>query len=304
MHAPGVLLRGVLAAALLAASAPPHAAGAPSVVVSIKPVHGLVAGVMEGVGAPQLLLSGSSSPHTQGLKPSQAAALEHADLAVWVGPLLELFLRKPLGQMDAAGRVLTLSSLPGIRMLPAREGGAWDAADHPGHRLDPHLWLSPDNALVIVDAVAGRLATLDPTHRASYLANAARTVERIRATDAAIAARLAPVRDVPYVVFHDAYQYFESHYGTRAVGAVSVSPDRAPGAKRLAALRERILSLRVACIFSEPQFEPRLAGTLTAGTPVRSAVLDPLGATVEAGPDAWFSVVEALAFNLLACLSR
>ena len=294
---------------LLLAPASPSRAEPPLVVVSIKPVHALVAGVMQGVATPALLMPGAASPHAQSLKPTQARALEHADLVVWVGESLELFLRRPLAGRSGSPGLLTVSQLPELHTLPARRAGEWHSHGQTesglgphASALDPHLWLDPHNAERVVAAVAARLKRLDPGAATRYEANAKALTTRIRALDERIDAQLSDVRKQPYVVFHDAYQYFEHRYGTRAVGALTVSPDRAPGARRLKQLRERIRRLEVRCVFAEPQFEPRLVQTLVAGTGVRSAVLDPLGSDLDTGPEAWFQIMSNLATNLSACL--
>jgi len=309
------LLPACLAAAVLACTAPAAAGvrGTPSVFVTVAPVHGLVAGVTRGVTEPRLLLEGGASPHQFALRPSQARALQEADLVVWVGEALETFLARTLAEPRPGQRVLELMRSPGVQVLPARAGGAFDdhahGAAHLGHRHgghqqgDPHLWLDPDNAVAITHAVAAALVRIDPAHATRYRANAADQERRIEALDAELAALLEPVRTVPFVVFHDAYQAFERHYGLNAAGAVTVAPGRAPGAARMVALGERIRALGARCVFTEPQFEPRLVRTLVEGTGARVAVLDPLGAGVEPGPDAWFRIMRELARSLRDCLA-
>lgn len=293
------------------------AAGAtpPRVVVTVMPVHSLVAAVSVGVTEPVLLLAGGVSPHHYALRPSQVRVLQDADLVVWVGPTLETFLTRTLHARGHPGSVMTVMTLPGITVDPTRPAGPFLApsadtpsparhgsAGHHEHHQDPHIWLDPDNAKTIVDAVAAALAALDPDNAARYRHNAGGLHERITALDASMARTLAPVRDVPFVVFHDAYHGLERRYGLHAAGSVTVSPGRAPGAARLVALRRRIIDLGARCVFSEPQFPPQLVDTLVEGTGARSAVLDPLGADLEPGADAWFTLMERLAASLADCL--
>ncbi|MFQ5774913.1 MAG: zinc ABC transporter substrate-binding protein [Kiloniellaceae bacterium] len=298
---------------VLAAAGRPGAA-APKVVASLKPVHSLVAGVMAGVGEPYLLVQGGATPHAYSLRPSAARALSAADLVVWVGPALEGFLVKPLDALAGRARILTLIREPGMTLRAIRLSGLWEHEAHAaaegegdaGARargaVDPHVWLDPANARRIVEASAAALAELDPGNGAAYRANAARLGARLDALDAALRARLAPVKDAPFVVFHDAYQYFERRFALNAVGAFALSPERPPGVRRLARIRARILDLGVACVFAEPQFEPALVRAVSAGAPVRIAALDPLGAALAPGPEAYFRLMEALADNLVACL--
>ncbi|MSP66612.1 MAG: zinc ABC transporter substrate-binding protein [Alphaproteobacteria bacterium] len=277
----------------------PAMAAAPKVVVTIKPVHALVASVMAGVGEPVLLITGAGSPHTYSLRPADAQAIGAAAVVVWVGPALEAFLQKPLRVLGAGARLITLMQDAGLDLLPVRAGGA----DH-GHAeaMDAHVWLDPANAILIVRHVAAVLGAVDGANAARYQANTEPAVAAITALDQAIAARLAGVRDRPYVVFHDAYQYFERRYGLAAAGAITVSPERPPGAKRLHEIRSRIIALKAGCVFAEPQFAPPLVATVIGGTGARAGVLDPLGSAEPAGPGAYLGLLRTLAHNLGDCL--
>jgi zinc transport system substrate-binding protein len=178
-------------------------------------------------------------------------------------------------------------------------GGHDDGAAH----TDAHLWLDPRNALQIVALVADALADLDPERAALYRANAQRTAARLTQLDADLAAILDPVKDRPFIVFHDAYQYLEKRYGLTTAGAITVAPDRKPGARRLQEIRERLQADGVACVFAEPQFPPDVVTTLTEGTGVRAAIADPLGASLEPGPDLYPALMRTLARSLAECLT-
>ena len=290
-------------AAVLALISPAASDAAPRVAVSLKPLHALVAGVMEGVGTPELILRGAGSPHAYSLRPSEARLLEEAEVIFWVGGSLETFLEKPIAALGAKARVVAALRAPGVVLLPAREGGVWDGhATHGEAEHDAHLWLDPANAKAIARAAAAALGQADPAHRERYAANAAGLAARIDALDAELAALLAPARGVPYVVFHDAYQYFERRYGLGAAGSIAVSPERAPGARRVREVREKIRRLGARCVFGEPQFPPSLLATLTEGTSARTGELDPLGAALAPGPGAWFELMCALGASLAGCL--
>jgi zinc transport system substrate-binding protein len=294
-----------LIAAWLALAALP-AAAAPDVVVGIKPIHSLVAGVMAGIGEPALIVSGGVSPHEYALKPSDAARLESADMVFWIGPIFEGFLAKPLAALARKAEVVELDRAPGVTLLPAREGGAWEE-DEPRHAASPrqedgHLWLDPENAAAIVRLAVVRLSARDPANAARYAENGRALLERIAALDARLRARLAPVRAVPFVVFHDAYQYLERRYGLAAIGSITVSPEHLPGARRLQTIRGKIVALGARCIFSEPPFTPRLVDTVAAGTAARTGALDPEGAALAPGPDLYFRLMDGLADGLVHCL--
>lgn len=304
------LLTGTISA-LVATTALPARAEAPKVVVSIKPIHSLVASVMHGVGEPVLLVRGGASPHSYTMKPSDAKALSAADLVVWVGPELEGFLEKPLQANAPKATRLTLMDLKSLALLQAREGGAWEAHDH-GHEqhghadeheeLNSHIWLDPADARAIVTATADALAAKDPADAEAYRTNADRTLQALDALDAELKATLAPVKDKPFVVFHDAYQYFEARYDLSAVGSITVSPDRRPSAKRLSAIRAKIAGLNAACVFSEPQFEPTLVRTVVEGTKAKTGVLDPEGADLPEGEALYPTLMRNLAASLRGCL--
>ena len=308
MTAPG---RGAIAAALLGvALAPSLAIAAPDVVVSIKPIHSLVAGVMAGIGEPQLIVAGSSSPHVYSLRPSDARKLERAQLVFWVGPILEGFLEKPLTALADKAAIVELDRSPSVALLPARRGGDWEAdEDEHTHAAsaaeqDGHLWLDPENAKAIVQLAKAKLAALDPANAARYAGNAAAVARRLDALDAYLRQSLAPVRGRPFVVFHDAYQYLERRYGLKAIGSITVSPEHLPGAQRIRAIHAKVAALGTTCVFSEPQFEPRLVETVIEGTQARTGVLDPEGASLRAGPELYFTLMDGLADGLATCLGR
>ncbi len=301
-----------LLALALAAAAPAQAA--PRVVTSILPLHALAAGVTEGVSEPQLLLDPEDSPHTYTMRPSEGRAVRNADLLLYISPHLETFLQPAVEALGDDAVVLTAAELDGIQLHPGRGGEAGhdhgeaghdhgESGHSEAHQMDYHLWLNPANAGVIVAALAEALAELDPEHAATYRANAEALRERLAELDARLRERLAPVRDVPYVVFHDAYQHFERRYGLNSVGAITLHPEQPPGARHTAELRRHIRELDAVCVFSEPQFQPAIVRSLVRGLEVRAGELDPIGARLEPGPEAYFRLLEGLAEDFRDCLA-
>ena len=319
-----------LAAAIIASAAllsPAQAAQdlAPKVVASIKPIHSLVAAVMEGVGTPDLIVKGAASPHTYSMKPSDAAALQAADIVFWAGDDLEAFLVKPVATLATNAKVVEMIDAPGLKTLPFREGGPFEphvdgdepaghdetghaaAAGPDGHHhsnTDMHFWLDPENAKAMAEAIETTLAAVDPVHEAIYRANTDKLDARLDALTATIKAELQPVAKKSFIVFHDAYQYFEQRFGVTAAGSITVSPEQIPGVQRVTAIQAKVKELGATCVFAEPQFEPKLVSVATENTKARSGVLDPEGAALKDGPELYFQLIGDLASSLKSCLSQ
>jgi len=299
-------------AALLALASCRAPIDGPEVVVTIKPIHALVAGIMEGVGEPALLMDGMVSPHAYQMRPSDAGFLAGASLVVWVAPSIEGAMPAALEMLPGEARIVEVSTLEGLLLLPIRESGIRIGERDSDHQhtesldsaWDAHVWLDPVNAIVITEAIAEELAAIDPPNAERYRQNSARQVEQLAALDEELRLALAPVRDVPFITFHDAFQYFEEAYGLTNVGSVAISPERAAGGRTVMELRELILSEGAVCVFAEPQFEPRLLNALTEGTVTRAGTLDPLGEEVFAGPDAYAQIMRNLADAIVLGVHR
>lgn len=304
-----------------------------NVIASIKPVHSLVAAVMKGAGEPTLIVEGAGSPHTYSLKPSQAAALQDADVIFWIGDQLETFLEKPIETIGEKTKAVELIGSQGLETFGFREGGAFEKhlhddeeaghdedhadADHEeehaeeeGHEhehdhgeVDMHVWLDPMNAKAMAHEIAETLAAADPDNAALYEANAAGLSDKLDGLTAELTAELKPVKDAGFIVFHDAYQYFEHRFGLNAAGSITVSPDVMPGADRLREIQAKIRELNATCVFAEPQFEPKLVTVATEGSEAQTGVLDPLGAAIKPGPDLYFEVLRGMAASFKGCLS-
>jgi zinc transport system substrate-binding protein len=291
----------------------------PSVVTTIKPLHALVAAVMGDLGTPALIVKGAASPHSYSLKPSDAQALQAANLVFWTGHGLELFLEDSIDTLAPKATIVELSKATGIELLPPRETGTFEHHDHDeeehageahadehehGEEQDLHFFLDPANAKVMVATIADSLVAADPEHADTYRANAAKETADLDALIAETEASLAPIKDRPFVVFHDAYQYFEKRFGLNVAGSVTLSPEIAPGADRINEIRAKLKTLDAACVFAEPVFEPRIVNVLTEGTTAKQGVLDPEGANLDEGPGLYRQLIENLATSLKACLAQ
>ncbi|MGP1257121.1 MAG: zinc ABC transporter substrate-binding protein [Kiloniellales bacterium] len=347
---------GLLSAAVLLSS-PALAEQGPGVVTSIKPVHSLVAAVMEGVGTPHLIIEGGGSPHTYSLRPSDARALEQAEAVFWIGPDMETFLVRTIDELAPQAQHVALQEVEDLIRLEFREGGPFEAHVHGDHEhhdhdraghdhaashshdhsesdghdhshdhdhahendhqhehghghahghsaFDGHYWLDPVNAQHFVRRIAEVLIDVDPDHAETYRQNAAATDRRLSELTEEMATMLSPVADRPFIVFHDAYQYLEARFDLNTVGSITISPEVAPGAGRIAEIRNRIDELEAVCIFAEPQFEPRLVNLLVEETTARSGVLDPLGSDLSDGPALYFDLMRRNAEALRNCLQE
>ncbi len=278
------------------------------VIASIKPLHSLVSYVMDGVGTPDILVDGSSSPHTFQLKPSHASMLQEADIVFWIGEDLESFLETPLESIAKNSKHITLMESDEIELLKFREKNIFgdhdehDDHDEHGHahgEYDIHFWLDPEIAKTIVKIVTRELSEIDPANSSAYNSNSAKALKEIDQLINDVKSKIN--RDAKYVVFHDAYQYFEKRFGVEVIGALTVNPEVLPGAKQLAEIREVIEHENVNCLFSEPQFNPSIAETIARDTGVKAAIIDPLGAKLDPGKDLYFDLIGDIASSFKSC---
>ena len=304
------------------------------VVTSIKPVHSLVSAVMEGVAKPSLLVDGAASPHTYSLKPSQAEQLQNADIVFWMSHDLEAFLENSIENIAQKAVSVPLIESHDLTLLNFREGGAFDAHGHDDDHddkhddkhdddkhdddkhddhddkhddrdeMDPHVWLDPQNAKALVHEIEEQLAKIDPNNAEIYKTNVSIIMKKLDKLTNEIDANLEPIRGRGYVVFHDAYQYFEKRFGISAIGSITVSPEVMPGAERVRELRKKIKELDATCVFSEPQFEPKLVATVTENTNAGNGILDPLGTSLENGPTLYFELIRNMAKSFKDCLMK
>lgn len=310
-------MRLPLFAVLLAAS--PAAAEVPHVVADIPVVQSLVAQVMGDLGQPAVMLGQGGNAHTYQMRPSEAAALQKAQLVVWIGPELTPWLERAI-EGNPGAKLLTLLDLPQTvrhdfgeaaedaqehNHAGAEEAGAPDDGNDQHHTgVDPHAWLEPLNAEQWVDAIATELSALDPDHAAQYAANAASAHASIAATDGEVKAMFNAAPKAPVVFFHEAYGYFADHYGLDVAGNIALGDAASPGAARLGEIRDALQHEGVVCVFPDAQHDPKLAVTLAEGTGVRvGAALDPSGSTTEPGPELYQAVILGLGRNISDCLA-
>lgn len=287
------LLRRLAGALLLLAA--PLAAAAPAVLVSVKPLQMVAAGVSAGVGEPELLIPAEASPHGYALKPSQALRLHGAKLVFWVGPGLESQLAASLRALPAGVRVESVLSWPELAALPSRgQDGA-----HGHGALDAHVWLDPARAAKLVRRMGAVLAEVDPGQASAYAANAAALAARFEALDAELAARLKPLAGRRFWVYHDGYQYFERRYGLTLAGALNQNPELP---LKPAALLRLDGERQARCLFLDAQYRQTSLARMLSGLDLRLVELDPMGRALAADASGYEALLRGMAEGFAGCL--
>lgn len=295
----------------------------PHVVVTIKPIHSLVTGIMEGIGEPELLMEGDSSPHHTQLKPSEEQKLYGAQVIIWVGDIYEGGLKRRLENIQGSVQIITIAELEGIQLYPYRQFKDKDGHTHGGqpccdhthghsangdhhHEIsgkDGHLWLAPNNAALLVTQIAKKLATLDIKHASLYMANSKKVLSKIQALAVDIKNDLKDVKGKPYLTFHDFTQYFDRYFGTNCVGVIRLDPNVEPSPKHLREIQLQIDAKSVNVLFAEPQFDDKVIKMLVKDSNIRPAQLDYLGYGLEKGPELYFEMMRRLSLDMSAALS-
>ncbi|HHQ4563379.1 zinc ABC transporter substrate-binding protein ZnuA [Aeromonas veronii] len=301
--------------ALLAVSLPVRAI---EVLTTIKPLGFIAAAITDGVSEPKVLLPTGASPHDFSLRPSDIRNINSAGLVVWVGPELEGFMAKPLANHPHA---LALTQVEGMPLFNYATQDSHDSHDHDDHDhaahghgdhdegheghhhegVDPHIWLGPTQAKVIAKAIASELGKLDPANQARYDANLAAFDTKVDAKDKVIAGQMKAVNEKGYFVFHEAYGYWERHYGMSSKGHFTVSPERRPGAKTLVDIRKALEEKQASCIYAEPQFSPAVIESVARNTGAKVLLLDEVGEQVPLGPDGYPQFMQQLADAFAQC---
>ena len=280
------------------------------VVTSIKPIHSLASYLMQGIGSPSLIVEGSNSPHNFTLKPSHAKMLQQADLVFWVGENLETPLEKPIKSISKKSKVIELLEINGLKKLEFREKNIFDGHDDHGHKKkddhghahgdhDPHIWLDPSNAKVIAKKMTKELVSLDKENAKTYKENSKKLIKEIDLLIKDI--KNNTNKNASFIVFHDAYQYFEKKFRVNAIGALTVNTDILPGAEQLKDIRNVINKKKAKCIFSEPQFNPNIINAIAKDTNIKTGILDPLGSTLPADKNQYFMLIKNISNSLKPC---
>ena len=289
-----------------------------NVVVSIKPYHSLVSGVMLGVASPKLLLKGNLSPHSYSLKPSDAEGLQNADIIFWGGENLEVFLAKPLSSLSKKAKVVSMFEMNGLKLKlfrPVNHIGKYenyesyisnlpnDQDSKQKSAVDPHIWLDPENTKVIIKGIVNILSETDPLNAQIYQRNGEKIKVRLNELDQHLSSEMSEISNRTYLVLHDAYQYFENRYQLKNAGSITLNLGHFLGVSRLKKVQNMIKKNEVFCIFTEPQYSQKLVVTLIKGTSVKKGILDPIGSDLKPGPELYFDLMKNLSISLKSCLN-
>ena len=291
-------------------------ADVPQVTTDIPVTHSLVTRVMAGIGTPDLIVNRGASPHDYSLRPSNAASLEAADVVFWISNGLTPWLDDALNTLARNAKVIELMDAKGATVLPFREGATFETHSHrhkhdeDGHdkdehatvNIDPHGWLDPDNGKTWLDVIATELSKIDPENTDIYFDNVSQGKTDIDAVISEIDATLATFRGTNFIVYHDAYQYFERRFDVLAAGSISMGDVSDPSPARIAEIRQTVEELDMTCVFSEPQFNPELVATVVDGTKARARVIDPLGTRLALGADFYLNLLRNIAQTMASCL--
>ncbi|MEH0834196.1 zinc ABC transporter substrate-binding protein ZnuA [Pectobacterium cacticida] len=334
-------IKNALIAGVLLASVMSISTASAAIITSIRPLGFIASAIADGVTPTEVLLPDGASAHDYALRPTDVQRLQSADLVIWVGPNMENFLEKPLMAISSTKQI-TLSALPAIKAELQKEasdehehshdredddhGSAMQGHDEHEHQDDGHehqddehehhddehehhhgeynmhIWLSPEMAKQAAIAIHAKLLELMPQNKDKLDANLLYFTDKIAQADEKIVKMLAPVRGKGYFVFHDAYGYFEKHYGLSSLGHFTINPEIQPGAQRLHQIRTQLVEHKAVCVFAEPQFRPAVINAVAKGTDVRSGVLDPLGSNIALGRDSYANFLLQLSNQYASCL--
>ncbi|MDP8051701.1 zinc ABC transporter substrate-binding protein ZnuA [Pasteurella atlantica] len=304
-----------------------------NVLTTIKPLGFIANAITDGVTETNVLLPISASPHDYSLKPSDVQKLKSASLVVWIGDEMETFLEKSIEKLPQSS-VLTLESIPEIKEIVEHtdkrvrikldekhhndehdrhsEHEHHDDNDehkhhthhHHSHNHDWHIWISPEMSSIIAEQIAKRLSEKLPAKKTKIEANLTEFKLGLAKVNIEIAKQLLPVKDKGYYTFHAAYGYFEDAYGLKSLGAFTMNPTVAPGAKTLEKIKANIKTHQATCLFTEPQFTPKVVERLSKGVQVGVGRLDPLGGDIKQGKTAYLEYLRSLATAFEQCLSK
>ncbi|MDC0092874.1 zinc ABC transporter substrate-binding protein [Alphaproteobacteria bacterium] len=306
------------------------------VITTIQPINSLVNAIIGNTGKTISIIPGEQSPHDFKLRPSDVKVLQNGNIIFYVSNHLESSVTKVFKNLPKNIKLINLMEDTGIKHLAIRDNAAWERHDHHGHddhddhdkhgkkhddhddhdkhgkkhddhddhekEDDVHIWLSPDNAIKIVQKVNEVLSLYFPENSKIYNDNKTKFINKIKNLQKELVKELSPIKDKPYIVFHDAYQYFEKTFELNAVGSVALEGDIASSPKQISFIKDKIIKSKASCVFQEPQFDSKLVKIVVEGTDAKIGTLDPLGVNITGDKDFYLQLLTNMAKSLKECL--
>ena len=288
------------------------------VITTIQPINALVNAVIGNTGGSTLLIPSEVSPHEFKLKPSDVKKVQDGNIIFYISNHLESSITKVFKNLPKNIKIVNLMEETGINHLAIRDNEAWERHDHHDDHDkhakkdddhddhdkedDVHIWLDPDNAIKIIQKVNKELSLLFPENSQIYNKNATNIINKITELKSELKEELLSIKDKPYIVFHDAYQYFEKVFGLNAVGSIALEDDVATSPKQISYIRNKIIKSNVSCVFQEPQFDSKLVKTVVEGTDAKIGTLDPLGVDIANKKDFYLQLLRNMSKSLKECL--
>lgn len=283
------------------------------IITSVKPIGFISAAISDNVTETEILLPDGASSHSYSLKPADLVNLKSAELVVWIGQDMEVFLANMLKRVDPNKQIELTQLDPIIHLL--QQGHAHEheeneelAHNHHDHhdsgKFNEHIWLSPQIAKEIAIVIHSRLIKRYPEKKIQLDQNLRNFVKNLSETEQIIAKELKSVQNSGYFVFHDAYGYFEEQFQLNHLGSFTINPSVQPGLKRIYEIQKELKAKQAICVFTEPQFSPSIVAKLVDNTNVKVGTLDPLGMDIPLSKNSYNQFLYSLAQQFLACLAE
>lgn len=288
-----------------------------TVVATIRPVHSLLSFIMQGTDKPILLLDQTSSVHHYSLRPSQRRTLAHADILFWIGEPLESFMPRVINSLPRKVQTIELIETKGLALLEPRSAkteAEGDAHKHDQHshdslhgahhdeHVDPHIWLSIDNALTMATQMAKTLSQSNPALKALYFTNLKKLAERL-SNEKKRLLKSFHQSDFNFLVYHDAFQYFETQINIKPLIAISTDEERTPSIKQLRKVNKVIANNSINCLIYNTSTLPSITRSLQKNN-MSKIYIDPLGQSFTPGADLYFNLLESLASRYQQCQQK
>jgi len=271
-----------------------------TITTTIRPLHSLLSNLMQGVGTPVLLLDSNQSPHHYSLRPSQRRSLAHSDLIFWIGEGLESFMPRVLNSIPKNIKVIELIDSKSLTLLAPRSDHNTHGHGHGHDQHDPHIWLSIDNAVTIARVMTDALSQFDPARQNIYYTNLKKLVTKLEQTKKKLQSSFKKT-NFNYLVYHDAFQYFEQLIKLKPLAAISTDEEHAPGIRHLSEVNQLIAKNKINCLIYNTPTEPAIARTLVAQKNIKKIYIEPLGQALQSGPDLYFDLIQSLSAGYQQC---